>query len=270
MLRATALLAFLLAPVVAAASEHRAQCVLEPSMSIRLASAAVGLLAAVPVDRGDRVHAGQVVAELDSALQRVELELAILRAESEIESEVASARLELSELRGARTEALYERRIATEEQYQETLAERRLVALEIRRAAQEAAAAQIERRRVEEALAQRVIRSPIDGVVIERLLGPGEFAHQEAPVLRIARIDPLYVETFLPASMLPAIDPEGVARVFPQAPVGGEYEARVLVVDPFLDPASGTFGVRLELANPDGRLQAGLRCEVAFAPVPGD
>jgi membrane fusion protein, multidrug efflux system len=63
------------------------------------------------------------------------------------------------------------------------------------------------------------------------------------------------------------IDPEGVARVFPQAPIGGEYEARVLVVDPLLDPASGTFGVRLELPNPEGRLQAGLRCEVTFTPA---
>jgi hypothetical protein len=36
------------------------------------------------------------------------------------------------------------------------------------------------------------------------------------------------------------------------------------VVDPVIDAASGTFGVRLELPNSDYRLPAGLRCKVRF------
>ena len=40
--------------------------------------------------------------------------------------------------------------------------------------------------------------------------------------------------------------------------------ARVTVVDRVVDAASGTFGVRLELPNPDYRLPAGLKCKVRF------
>ena len=50
----------------------------------------------------------------------------------------------------------------------------------------------------------------------------------------------------------------------PAAPVGGAYEARVVVIDPVIDAASSTFGVRLLLPNPDARIPAGLRCSVEW------
>jgi RND family efflux transporter MFP subunit len=251
-------------------AQTRVPCIMQPSMEIRLASAVGGVLTEVPVDRGDRIASGQIVARLDTSVQRIELELATLRAESNIEIEIAEARNELTTLRSNRVEQLFRRQVATEDQYQEVLAERRLVALEMRRALTERALAEIEQRRVVETLALREIRSPIDGVVVERLLSPGEFVHQEAPVLRIARVDPLHVEAYLPAAMLPEIQRGVDARVRPLAPVGGSHEARILVVDQVLDAASGTFGIRLSLDNPEGTLPAGLRCDLELTPRPAD
>ena len=54
------------------------------------------------------------------------------------------------------------------------------------------------------------------------------------------------------------------ASVRPESPVGGLYKARVTVVDKVVDAASGTFGVRLELPNPEYRLPPGLKCKVIF------
>jgi hypothetical protein len=54
------------------------------------------------------------------------------------------------------------------------------------------------------------------------------------------------------------------AEVLPEAPVGGSYQAKVAVVDQVFEAASGTIGVRLELANPDLRLPAGIHCRVHF------
>jgi len=42
------------------------------------------------------------------------------------------------------------------------------------------------------------------------------------------------------------------------------YSAAVGIVDRVIDPASNTFGVRLELPNPDYRLPVGLKCTVRF------
>jgi hypothetical protein len=54
------------------------------------------------------------------------------------------------------------------------------------------------------------------------------------------------------------------AQVRPQQPIGGSYTAIVTVVDQVLDAASGTFGVRLALPNPERQLPAGIRCKVLF------
>jgi hypothetical protein len=53
-----------------------------------------------------------------------------------------------------------------------------------------------------------------------------------------------------------------VATVHPRPPVGGAYPAKVEVVDPVIDAASNTFGVRLMLPNPQHTIPAGIRCDV--------
>jgi multidrug efflux pump subunit AcrA (membrane-fusion protein) len=54
------------------------------------------------------------------------------------------------------------------------------------------------------------------------------------------------------------------AVVHPDEPVGGNHSAKVSIVDEVFDAASGTFGVRLSLPNPDNLLPGGLRCHVTF------
>ena len=54
------------------------------------------------------------------------------------------------------------------------------------------------------------------------------------------------------------------AEVRVELPVNRKYSAHVIIVDSVIDAASGTFGVRLELPNPDYRLPAGLLCQVVF------
>ena len=43
----------------------------------------------------------------------------------------------------------------------------------------------------------------------------------------------------------------------------------IKVVDRVLDAASGTYGVRLELPNPQGQLPGGIRCQVEFPDLGG-
>jgi hypothetical protein len=45
--------------------------------------------------------------------------------------------------------------------------------------------------------------------------------------------------------------------------------ATVKVIDRLLDAASGTFGVRLELANRQHRIPAGIRCSARFQGIDG-
>jgi membrane fusion protein (multidrug efflux system) len=60
--------------------------------------------------------------------------------------------------------------------------------------------AQLEVAQAEALLRQRALVSPVDGVVMERLLRPGEFRHDQSPVFTLAQLDPLRVEVFVPAA----------------------------------------------------------------------
>ena len=83
----------------------------------------------------------------------------------------------------------------------------------------------------------------------------------------IARVFGPTIRSMAPASMFNKIVPNMAAEVIPESPVTGNYPARVTVVDQIIDAASGTFGVRLELPNPDYLLPGGLRCRVRFLPA---
>jgi len=125
--------------------------------------------------------------------------------------------------------------------------------------------AELELVRSQALLEQRTIRSPINGVVVERTLGPGEYVRPDANIATLASIDPLNVEAYLPVRYYGLIKVGDTATVHPDEPIGGEDTAKVSIVDQVFDAASGTFGVRLSLPNPGNRLPAGLRCRVTFA-----
>jgi multidrug efflux pump subunit AcrA (membrane-fusion protein) len=82
--------------------------------------------------------------------------------------------------------------------------------------------------------------------------------------MKIAQIDPLNVEVIVPVARFASIKVGMRAKVIPEAPIVDQYMAEVTIVDRVIDAASGTFGVRLELPNPNYRIPAGLKCKVIF------
>ena len=112
-------------------------------------------------------------------------------------------------------------------------------------------------------LKRHTIRSPIDGVVAERYLDPGESV-EDKPIVRIAQIDPLRAELVVAASQYGFIHPGDKALVRLDDARDSQHAASVIIVDPIIDAASGTFRVTLELPNPERKLTSGLGCTVTF------
>nr|WP_315400976.1 efflux RND transporter periplasmic adaptor subunit [uncultured Duganella sp.] len=125
--------------------------------------------------------------------------------------------------------------------------------------------ASLELKQQQAVVALRTITSPINGVVVERFLSPGDHISQEK-ILKLAQIDPLNVEVVVPVELFGAIRPGMSGRVQLSALGGTAYIAKVTVVDRVIDAGSGTFGVRLQLRNPGNKISAGLRCAVRFTP----
>lgn len=242
-------------------------CVIEPAVVVKVGSQVPGLLESVIINRGDRVEAGQVIAELASDVETATVALMSEQAESTSEIEAQQARFDLAMKKLERTEELVRRNISSKRDLDESVAEMEVVKRELAIAEMRRRAAGLELNRARTVLEQKTIRSPISGVVLQRSLSKGEYLDQDGQLATIAQLDPLFVEVFPPVSRFGSIKNGMSAMVQPNEPIVGTYEGVVTVVDQVFDAASSTFGVRVELSNVDQTIPAGHRCKVSFAGV---
>jgi RND family efflux transporter MFP subunit len=251
-------------PSAAFATEYSFDCVADPSKLVKINSPVSGILNEVLVRRGDTVKMGQIVATMDSEVEAAAVAVNRARAASEADIQVQQARLVNSRSKLKRAESLFKRGISTTAQIEDLRAELRVIEGQFSQAQLTRKLARLELDRSLKVLAQRVIKSPINGIVTQRLLSKGEFVFQEGSIINLAKIDPLYVEVYLPVAHQHGIKKGDAAQVELSFNKNKEYAAKVVVVDRVFDSASGTFGVRLELPNPGNQLAAGQRCKVRF------
>lgn len=244
-------------------SETSLDCVINPSVIADLGSGVPGILDRVLVDRADHVEAGQVVAELDSGVELASRDLARVRADKDTEIDLRRVNAAFGARQNERTRDLFERKVISTNDMDERKTEAQLASIQLRQAVDNKEIAQLELERAEQVLKRRTIKSPIAGVVMERFKTIGEYV-DEQPVLRIAQLNPLHVEVFVPVERLGEIRPGMQAEVWSDAVKETHWLAKVSRVDLVADIASGTYGVRLVLPNPDYRVPAGLRCRLSF------
>lgn len=250
----------------AQSAKNEFDCLIEARQQVDVRASAEGVIEAVLVRRGDKVKKGDLLAKLSSGPELATVNLARSRSTMEGEIKAAEARVELSKKKWERADELAKRKFVSENAKDEAEAELRLANEQLRALQESRLLAELELKRAEEVLAQRSIRSPVNGVVVALLLKPGELAssNQKDPILKLSEIDPLHVELVLPVKEYGRIKRGQVARVIPEQPIGGTYTAKVDVVDVTVDAASGTFGVRLLLPNPGDRIPAGVKCRARF------
>ncbi len=253
------------AAAAAPASAH--ECLIEPQQRIEIRSPVNALIDKVQVERGSVVRAGDVLVQLDASVEREALAGARQRAQSDAELQVARARAEYAREKFRRRDDLRRQNFITAQERDEAEAELRVAEAELALATDNRRLAGTEAQRLEAMTKQRTLRAPFTGVVTERLQHPGELAFTgegSRPILRMAQTHPLRVEVVMPTSMVGKIRVGSRAEVTPEAPLAGNWQATVRVVDQVFDAASGSFGVRLELPNTNGAIPAGVRCKVRF------
>ena len=227
-----------LLPPAESAGAGALECLVEPHVQVNVGSSVDGVLDQVLVNRGDTVRKGQVVARLQSGVEAAAVKL-------------SEARVEFARRKLERSQTLVEKQLISTQEIDELSTEVKLREEELRKD--------------EETLKLRVILSPIDGVVVERRMTPGEFIRTDkSVVLRLAQVNPLNIEAIAPSRLFRTVRVGMSGRVSLAPMYPGSYQAKVVVVDRLVDAASGTLGVRLELPNPENRIPAGIRCSVAL------
>jgi len=250
----------------AAGARPEYDCLIEARQALDIRSPVEGVIETVHVQRGASVRKGQTLALLFSGPSArpstSRARAPATRARSSRPRRAWTSRAKKWE----RAEELVKKNFVSANARDEAEAEYRLAIEQLRVAQENRRLAELEVKRAEEVLAQREIRSPVAGVVVEVLLKPGELtsSNQKDPIVKLMQIDPLNVELILPVQHYGKIRTGQRAWVMPEAPVGGNTPHASRWSTPCSTPRACTFGVRLTLPNPDRKIPAGLKCRARF------
>jgi RND family efflux transporter MFP subunit len=244
---------------------HPFDCVIYPSVVAELGSSVAGVLGSVNVERSQLVKRGELVAQLESKAEKAALELVQARVDSTLEIDFRYANASLVERQFKRMSEPSTKDIFSREELDARKTDANMSQIQLAQAEENKRFLKLELEQANELLERRSILSPINGVVTDQLKFVGEFVDGEA-VVRVAQLDPLHVETIIPAKFIGEVASGMQATIRSFTDSNAHYNAQVDLVDRVVDVASGTFGVRLILANPDYAITAGLRCSVQFAP----
>ncbi|WP_024303962.1 efflux RND transporter periplasmic adaptor subunit [Pseudogulbenkiania sp. MAI-1] len=197
----------------------------------------------VVVREGERVRRGQLLARLDHET------LAQSVAEQEAQLANSRARLGLARVKLDKQRELYERGFISRLAFEEVESDFQVRAGELK--AQEAQLA-----RARKSLADTRLSAPIDGVVYQRAINPGELAQRNTPLFRIADLSVLELAASLPARFIGKLHVGQHAR-FTVEGLAEEFDAELVRLNPVAASGTRSFTVYLRVANPEGRLKAG-------------
>ncbi|MCP4252138.1 MAG: efflux RND transporter periplasmic adaptor subunit [Candidatus Scalindua sp.] len=236
-------------------------CFIEPFITVNLGSDVVGIIKEIKVDRGDVVEKGEILVRLDTRVEEANLKLTLARTEMIATIEAREANLEYTVREHERMKELHKQDIVAFEEIDMAKTKMLIAKREWEAAEEQRHIVELEHQKAKESVEKRIIRSPIKGVVIEKYISIGELVDKK-PILKLAQLDPLNVEVIAPVSLLGSFKVGDLAEIIPEHLVGTTYIGKVKIVDKVIDATSGTFGMRIELPNPDYSIPAGLQCSI--------
>jgi membrane fusion protein (multidrug efflux system) len=245
-----------------------------------------GMIARLRVDLGDRVGAGDVLADYN----RREFELAVDQARAAVQSAEAQLKrmrdtLAALEADVARAQSQHEW-AKSELERNQTLFKRELIAqrdVDNARNNLNVAAAQLTAAKVaaaqhpdavrqaeadvrqreaalgiaEKRLRDTTIRAPIAGLIAKRHLNAGEYIKENTAVFTLVVSHPLKYTGTVPERFAPELRPGQAARLYVDAYPNRPFEGTVLRVAPAVDIGTRTLAIEARVPNADGALRPG-------------
>jgi len=109
-----------------------------------------------------------------------------------------------------------------------------------------------------------ILRAPISGRIIERLVNPGAGIEAGSPQFTIANLSVVWVIASVPEALVNRLRTGAPAQVYSAAIVQSPLKGKISYIDPQINEETRTAGVRIELPNRAERLKPGMFAEVEF------
>jgi RND family efflux transporter MFP subunit len=228
--RADHLVAAVVVERAATTSSHERPGSLRHRRQVRLFSQEEGRITELNVFEGDPASEGEVLVGLEDDILQAELDK-------------ARATLAQKALDVQRLEDLVAKRAASD--------------AELSQARTAVAVAGGDVRLLETRLAFTRIRAPFDGVIVERLVEPGDFVSKNTHLLTIADPESLIAEVYASELILPRMKVGDPAQLRIDALGAVAFPARILRIHPSLEQTSRQGIVELTLEDPPAGVKAG-------------
>ncbi len=234
---------FLSLLVTAGAEPVRSTGLVLPYQQVELAANSDGVIREILVKEGDSIVAGQVLAQLESAREALDVDLSKVIMEKRV-ADLAAA------------EALFNEKIFSKNQVDD----RRL----------DAKVAETQHQAAQQRFQERSIRAPFAGLVLRLFKQRGASLHSLERFAEVADLSRVVVTLYLDAANLQRLKPGQTAEV--TIPLVGTkpFPGVVDVVDPVVDPATGQFRVKVLVDNSARQIWTGTRASVVIQESPAD
>ena len=236
------------------------------------------------VQRGSKVHAGQLLAELEdrdlvgavtenqgsyqqaqanyqTALQKAQQDLVLAKEQLAAQQKVYDNRVSLFKQGAVSQKDVTDAQIAlTQARDQYQVAQKQF---DLQAAEGQLTAAKGKSSSAVAQLSYARIVSPINGVVTDRPIYPGEMAPSGAPILTVMDLSQVIARAHIAQQEAAELKTGDSAKISVPGQTE-DFSGKVTLVSPALDPNSTTVEVWVQAANPDGKLKPGSSVRVAI------
>ena len=190
-----------------------------------------GTVDKIHFESGQFVQQGQILVELDTRQERAQL--ASMEAQQEL-AKVQYARSQKLVTEGVISRVDYDKAIADQKQSEANTAE------------------------IKAAIDRKTIRAPFSGVLGIRQANLGQYLAAGSPIVSLQSLNPIYVNFSVPQQDMPHVKIGQTVRVTADDLAGMTFTGRVNALDSVVDQATRNVQIQATLANPQGKLRAGM------------
>ena len=226
-----------------------------------------GVVDKMLVKEGDRVKAGDLLAQQDTSVDEAHLESLKVVAESELEIKAEEAQRDKDIVARNRNAELIKTHSISPAEYDESVLAVKIDEFKLEKAKEDKKRAALDVKEQAAKIERKKLVAKIDGVVEEINTHEGELANSDTQhsTLTLVQNDRLYVEVDIPAGVVKKLQLKQPLQVRYRDEEDNKWrEASIHFIRPEADPQSNFEHVQLEIPNPEGR-RSGLQ---VFVKVP--
>ncbi len=237
--------------------------VVKPIDRVEIKSKASGQIEALPIEEGDFIKKGNLIAMLDQKDERAAVD------QTKADLDIANAELKQARRIFDRRDQLFQSNLISEE-------ERDQLELNLAVAKGKLIQAETAFDRASERLSEAVVRAPINGIILQKYVEEGQIIASGVsnisggtPIADIANMSSVYIETGIDEIDIGKIEIGQVAVVVAEAYPQQKFNGKIVRIAPeaSIEQNVTLFNVIVEVENTSGRLKSGMNASIEITIV---